>query len=68
MKKICFPALVLLMLLCGCSSIPEESFTLATYNIRCPVDKTPHTWKERKPRCLAVIEKNKMAPVRIHLK
>ena len=59
MKKICFPALVLLMLLCGCSSIPEESFTLATYNIRCPVDKTPHTWKERKPRCLAVIEKNK---------
>ena len=59
MKKICFPALVLLMLLCGCSSIPEESFTLATYNIRCPVDKTPHTLKERKPRCLAVIEKNK---------
>ena len=59
MKNICFPALIMMMLLCGCSSIQEETFTLATFNIRCPVDKSPNTWKERIPRCLAVIENNR---------
>lgn len=58
MKKINFFALLILFLLCGCSSVPKDTLTLATFNIRCPVDKSPHTWKERKPRCLAVIEKN----------
>ena len=48
-----------LFLLCGCQSVPQDSFTLATFNIRCPVDKTPNTWQERKPRCLAVIEQNR---------
>ncbi|MBQ9770640.1 MAG: endonuclease/exonuclease/phosphatase family protein [Lentisphaeria bacterium] len=58
MKKILFSALAAMFLLCGCKSIPQETFTLATFNIRCPVDKTPNTWQERKPRCLAVIRKN----------
>lgn len=58
MKKFLFSALAAMFLLCGCKSIPQETFTLATFNIRCPVDKTPHTWQERKPRCLAVIKKN----------
>ena len=47
------------MLLCGCRSvIPDGSFTLATFNIRYPGDKTPHSWQERLPRCAAVIEQN----------
>lgn len=58
MKNFLFFALAAMFLLCGCKSISQETFTLATFNIRCPVDKTPHTWQERKPRCLAVIKKN----------
>ena len=59
MKKFILPVLAGLFLLCGCKSVPQDTFTLATFNIRCPVDKTPNTWQERKPRCLAVIEQNK---------
>ena len=57
MKKSFFPLLSVLFL-CGCRTA-DESITLATFNIRCPVDKTPHTWNERKPRCLAVIKQNR---------
>lgn len=60
MQKILFPALAAMFLLCGCKSITQDSFNLATFNIRCPVDKTPNTWQERKPRCLAVIRKNQL--------
>ena len=36
-----------------------NSFILATYNLRCPSDKTPpHTWSERKDRCRKVVAKN----------
>lgn len=27
--------------------LAAEPFTPATFNIRCPADKTPHTWQER---------------------
>ena len=57
MKKSFFPLLSVLFL-CGCRTA-DETITLATFNIRCPVDKTPHTWSERKPRCLAVIKQNR---------
>ena len=57
MKKVFFP-LSAVLFLCGCRTA-DESITLATFNIRCPVDKTPHTWNERKPRCLAVIKQNR---------
>ena len=60
MKKVVVFAFLAVMLFCGCRSVvSEDSFTLATFNIRCPVDKTPHSWQERLPRCIAVIEKNK---------
>lgn len=58
MKIIYFFVLSVLFLLCGCSSVSNETFTLATFNIRYPGDKSPNTWKERNPRCQAVIEKN----------
>ena len=41
------------------SAFTADSFTVATFNIRCPVDKTPHTWQERKNRCISVIQRNK---------
>ena len=41
------------------SSFTEDPFTLATFNVRCPVDKTPHSWQERKTRCIDVIQKNR---------
>ena len=40
-------------------SFTEDPFTLATFNVRCPVDKTPHSWQERKTRCIDVIQKNR---------
>jgi endonuclease/exonuclease/phosphatase family metal-dependent hydrolase len=59
MKKTGFFALLAMLLFCGCQSVnTENSFTLASFNIRCPIDKTPHTWEERRPRCIAVIEQN----------
>ena len=39
--------------------LAAETFTLATFNIRCPADQTPHTWQERANRCIKVIEQNK---------
>lgn len=60
MKRLLFPALAAMFLLCGCKSITQDSFNLATFNIRCPVDKSPNSWQERKPRCLAVIRKNQL--------
>lgn len=38
----------------------EESFVLATFNIRRPGDKSPHSWRERRSRCLEIIRKNKI--------
>ena len=59
MKKIIFQVLaVFSLLVCG-KSAALETFNLATFNIRCPVDRTPNTWDERKARCLAVIQQNK---------
>lgn len=51
-----------LLLSCGCSSISlqDNSFNLASFNIRCPIDPTPNTWDERRPRCLAVIKANQL--------
>ncbi len=47
---------------CGCFTLSKSSdkntFVLATFNIRYPGDKTPHTWKERKDRCLSIVKKN----------
>lgn len=52
---------LVLLLLCGCQCCKDNgSFVLASFNIRCPVDKTPNSWSERKDRCLSVIEKNKI--------
>lgn len=47
-------------LLSGCKSFisPDDTFTLATFNVRCPVDKSPHSWEERKARCLSIIRQN----------
>ena len=49
-------------LFCGCLSAPckKENIILASFNIRCPVDKSPNTWAERKERCRAVIKQNKL--------
>ena len=41
-------------------SAEENSFRLATFNIRRPGDKTPHSWRERLPRCLEIIRQNKI--------
>lgn len=51
---------MLFVFLAGCRFLISScnTFTLATFNLRCPVDKTPHTWEERKSRCLAIIRKN----------
>lgn len=62
LKLVLFPAFVFLFLLTGCRSFfsSGKNFTLATFNVRCPVDKTPHSWEERKSRCLAVIRRNRL--------
>lgn len=59
MKKIIFQVMTVFLLLCCGKTAASETFNLATFNIRCPVDKTPNTWEERKARCLAVIQQNK---------
>lgn len=38
----------------------ENSFRLATFNIRRPGDKSPHSWRERSSRCLEIIRQNKI--------
>lgn len=35
--------------------VPEKSFRIASFNIRCPADKGDNTWQARLPRCLSVI-------------
>ena len=60
MKSTLFIVPLVLLLFCGCRTvtIDEQSFVLATFNIRCPVDKSPNSWLERKSRCTALIKKN----------
>ena len=36
---------------------------LATYNVRCPVDKEPNDWPHRLPRLLALMEKHRFGIV-----
>jgi endonuclease/exonuclease/phosphatase family metal-dependent hydrolase len=36
---------------------------LATYNVRCPVDKEPNDWAHRLPRLLALMEKHRFGIV-----
>lgn len=36
---------------------------LATYNVRCPVDKAPNDWASRLPRVLALMEKHRFGVV-----
>ena len=44
-----------------CDGIAEEhTFRLATFNIRRPGDKSPHSWRERASRCLEIIRQNKI--------
>lgn len=50
--------LVIVFFVCGCCN--HGVFTVATFNVRCPVDKTPNSWDERKDRCLEVIKNNEM--------
>ncbi|MBO4303178.1 MAG: endonuclease/exonuclease/phosphatase family protein [Lentisphaeria bacterium] len=38
----------------------SESFLAATFNVRCPCDKTPNSWEERKDRCTALIREVRM--------
>ena len=59
MKKHIFYVVAGIFLLCCGKTAASETFNLGTFNIRCPVDKTPNTWNERKARCLAVIQQNK---------
>jgi endonuclease/exonuclease/phosphatase family metal-dependent hydrolase len=64
-KPVMFRTSFLLLLSClaiFCSGIcrAQDGFTLATFNIRCPVDKTPNSWQERKDRCLTVIRNNRL--------
>lgn len=60
MSKFSLLTLLPLFLLSGCKSLTAtgNTFTLATFNVRCPVDKSPHSWEERKDRCLAIIRQN----------
>ena len=52
--------LLVLFLCAGCSMFEtqETSLIVGSFNIRVNMDKSPHTWKERKPRCREVIAKN----------
>lgn len=61
MKKILFGFLAL-ALLAGCASFKydsktEDSFNIASYNIRGPFDKGDNHWEVRIPRMVGVIEK-----------
>lgn len=38
----------------------SENIVLATFNIRRPGDRSPHSWQERKKRCMQIIRKNKI--------
>ena len=38
----------------------DSHITVASYNIRVPVDKGDYTWKNRLPRIRKVIEQNKL--------
>lgn len=38
----------------------DEAFLAATFNVRCPSDKTPNSWEERKDRCTALIRETGM--------
>ncbi len=60
LKILYVPFIMMMFVLCGCwtVTVEEQSFVLATFNIRCPIDKTPHSWKERSPRCSALIKRN----------
>lgn len=47
--------LLLAAISCWCQNI-----TLATFNIRRPGDKSPHSWRERLGRCLKIVRENKI--------
>ena len=60
---VCFPVIIFTALLqFGCASLatPENRIKLATFNVRCPVDKSPNSWEERKERCRKVIQNNRL--------
>lgn len=40
------------------ASESSDAFRVATYNIRCPVDKTPNSWAERVGRVKALIQRH----------
>lgn len=56
---ICFLLSVFFTFFIDCIA-EEPSFRLATFNIRRPGDKSPHSWRERKSRCLEIIRQNKI--------
>ena len=62
-RKIFMPVWLLLFVyflpFCLCAA-EENPFHLATFNIRRPGDKSPHSWRERLPRCLEIIRQNKI--------
>lgn len=38
---------------------PPQPLRVASFNVRVPMDKSPHTWPERAPRCVALIQRHK---------
>lgn len=65
-SKYAFGVAAALLIACVAMAAPQPSesslsdaFRIATYNIRCPVDKTPNSWSERAGRMRALIQRHK---------
>ncbi len=58
MKNIITCMLILFAGMCLAAD-QEGVIRVATFNIRCPVDKTPNSWAERKARVNALIERHR---------